>query len=296
MKIFETLNCKIEYDALLKNHTTFGVGGKCIAIIEPNSIDEILESINICKDNNLKYFILGNGSNILVKDSGFDGIVIKLKENFNKIQLSGNQIISQSGATLREVFKFALKNSLTGFEFASGIPGTIGGAIYMNAGAYDGEMKDVVSKIKAIDIDSGKIIEISSSELNFGYRHSVIQEKNLIVVEVTINLKNGNYDDINLIFEDLDTKRNTKQPLEFKSGGSTFKRPDGYFAAKLIEDSGLKGYRVNDAMVSEKHAGFVINVGNATFRDIIDVVEHVKLTVLEKFGVQLEMEVKILGD
>lgn len=296
MKIFDKLNCKVVYNEPLKNHTTFGVGGNCIALIEPNEIDEILEIIRICKFNKLKYFILGNGSNILVKDSGYNGVIIKLKNNFNKIELINDKITVQSGATLREVFEFTFKNSLTGFEFASGIPGTIGGAIYMNAGAYGGEMKDVVEFVKVIDIDSESILQINSSDLEFGYRHSLIQDKNMIVVEITLNLKKGNFEDIKNIFEDLEFKRNSKQPLEYKSAGSTFKRPEGYFAAKLIEDSGLKGYRVNDAMVSEKHAGFVVNVGNATYSDVMTVIDYVKKTVYNKFDVNLEMEVKILGD
>lgn len=296
MEIFKDIKCSIKYNELLKNHTTFGIGGKCIALIEPNTDEDILDVLKICKENNIKYFLIGNGSNLLVKDSGYNGIIIKLKENFNNIIVDENRIISQSGATLKEVFDVSLNNSLSGFEFASGIPGTIGGAVYMNAGAYGGEMKEVVEYIEVIDPQNLKIFKLENKDLGFGYRKSVIQKNNYIVTKVSILLKDGVYEEIKSIYEDLNEKRNTKQPLNYKSGGSTFKRPEGHFAAKLIEDSGLKGYKINDAMVSEKHAGFVINLNNATYDDVINVVNHVKKVVFEKYGVNLEMEVKILGD
>lgn len=296
MEIFKDIKCSIKYNELLKNHTTFGIGGKCIALIEPNTDEDILAVLKICKENNIKYFLIGNGSNLLVKDSGYNGIIIKLKENFNNIIVDENRIISQSGATLKEVFDVSLNNSLSGFEFASGIPGTIGGAVYMNAGAYGGEMKEVVEYIEVIDPQNLKIFKLENKDLGFGYRKSVIQKNNYIVTKVSILLKDGVYEEIKSIYEDLNEKRNTKQPLNYKSGGSTFKRPEGHFAAKLIEDSGLKGYKINDAMVSEKHAGFVINLNNATYDDVINVVNHVKKVVFEKYGVNLEIEVKILGD
>lgn len=296
MKYFESLNCKVLYDEPLKFHTTFGIGGNCRVLIEPTNTEEIVEIIKICKDKNLKYFLLGNGSNILVKDTGYDGVIIKIKDNFNKILVEDNKIISQSGATLSKIFNVALENSLSGFEFASGIPGTIGGAIFMNAGAYGGEMKDVVESVEVIDISTLEIKLLSNDELNFSYRHSTIQDNPYIVTKIVLQLVNGIYDEIENIYEDLRQKRNSKQPLNFKSAGSTFKRPEGFFAAKLIEDSELKGFRVNDAMVSEKHAGFVVNVGNASFEDVISVINHVKKVVREKFNVELEMEVKILGD
>lgn len=202
----------------------------------------------------------------------------------------------QSGAKLSEVFKVTLDNSLKGFEFASGIPGTIGGAIYMNAGAYGNEMKDVVEYVEVIDIDNLKVIKLNLEDLEFGYRKSIIQRKNFIVTSVTLNLDFGDKKEIKSIYEDLNERRNSKQPMDFKSAGSTFKRPNGYFASKLIEDSGLKGYSINDAQVSEKHAGFVINRGNASCDDILNLVNHIKKVVFDKFNVELEMEIKILKD
>lgn len=294
--IFDKLNCNVIYNEMLKNHTTFRIGGKCIALIEPKCVDDIIETIKICKENNLKFFIIGNGSNLLVSDNGYNGVIIKLKKEFSKIEVCKNKIIAQSGAKLSEIFNASLNNSLSGFEFASGIPGTIGGAIYMNAGAYGSEMKDVVFGVEVLDIDNLKILKLSTEDLHFSYRKSVIQDKNFIVTKVIINLKNGDYKKIKELYEDLNERRNSKQPMEFGSAGSTFKRPDGYFAAKLIEDSGLKGFSVNDAQVSIKHAGFVINRKNASCKDVLDLVNHIKKTVFEKFKVNLELEVRILED
>lgn len=294
--IFDSLNCNVKYNEMLKYHTTFGIGGKCIALIEPKCVDDIIDIIKICKENNFNFFIIGNGSNLLVSDDGYDGVIIKLKREFSKIDVLGENLIAESGAKLSEIFKVTLENSLTGFEFASGIPGTIGGAIYMNAGAYGFEMKDVVKEVEVIDIDNLKLINLSIEDLNFGYRKSLIQKRNYIVTKVTLKLKNGNKEKIKALYEELNEKRNSKQPMDFKSAGSTFKRPDGYFAAKLIEDAGLKGFSVNDAQVSTKHSGFVINRKNASCKDVLNLVDYVKKTVFEKFSVKLEMEVKILKD
>lgn len=294
--IFDKINCKIKYDEELKNHTTFGIGGRCIAVIEPNCIENIIQIINICRQNNLKFFIIGNGSNLLVSDGGYNGIIIKLKKEFSKIDVNENKIIAQSGAKLSEIFKVAFENSLTGFEFASGIPGTIGGAIYMNAGAYGSEMKDVIETVEVLDLDTLQTLNLNLEDLKFGYRKSIIQEKNFIVTKVVIKLNYGDKEEIKTIFDDLNSKRTSKQPLEYRSAGNTFKRPEGYFAAKLIEDAGLKGFSVNDAQISTKHAGFVINKKNATCEDVLNLVNHVKKIVFEKFNVKLEMEIKILKD
>lgn len=293
---FDRLNCNVKYDEMLKNHTTFGVGGKCIAVVEPKCCEDIIETIKICNENKLKYFVIGNGSNLLVSDEGYNGVIIKLKREFSKIEVNENKLTIQSGAKLSEVFKVTLDNSLKGFEFASGIPGTIGGAIYMNAGAYGNEMKDVVEYVEVIDIDNLKVIKLNLEDLEFGYRKSIIQRKNFIVTSVTLNLDFGDKKEIKSIYEDLNERRNSKQPMDFKSAGSTFKRPNGYFASKLIEDSGLKGHSINDAQVSEKHAGFVINRGNASCDDILNLVNHIKKVVFDKFNVELEMEIKILKD
>lgn len=293
---FDNLDCNVKYDEPLKNHTTFKIGGNCKIFVEPKSVDNIIEILKICKDNNLKFFIIGNGSNLLVSDNGYDGVIIKLKENFSNIYLNDGYVVSQSGATLSEVFKFSMNNSLTGFEFASGIPGTIGGAVYMNAGAYGSEMKDVVSEVEVLDIDTLEQIVLKTEDLHFDYRKSIVQEKNYIVTKVKLKLSVGDINEIKAVYLDLKKKRNSKQPLEFGSAGSTFKRPQGNFASKLIEDSGLKGYSVNDAMVSKKHSGFIVNVGNATCSDVLELVDYVKKTVYEKYNVKLEMEVKILGE
>lgn len=293
---FDNLDCNVKYDEPLKNHTTFKIGGNCKIFVEPKSVDNIIEILKICKDNNLKFFIIGNGSNLLVSDNGYDGVIIKLKENFSNIYLNDGYVVSQSGATLSEVFKFSMNNSLTGFEFASGIPGTIGGAVYMNAGAYGSEMKDVVSEVEVLDIDTLEQIVLKTEDLHFDYRKSIVQEKNYIVTKVKLKLSVGDINEIKAVYLDLKEKRNSKQPLEFGSAGSTFKRPQGNFASKLIEDSGLKGYSVNDAIVSKKHSGFIVNVGNATCSDVLELVDYVKKTVYEKYNVKLEMEVKILGE
>lgn len=294
--LFDKLNCIVRYDEPLKNHTTFGIGGSCIALIEPREVEDIIEAIKICRKNNIKFFVIGNGSNLLVSDEGYNGVIIKLKKEFSTIKVEGEYVIAKSGAKLSEVFDVILENSLAGFEFASGIPGTIGGAIYMNAGAYGGEMKDIVETVEVLDMDTFEVKELKNEELEFSYRNSIIQNKNYIVLAIKLKLQKGNKEEIKAIYEDLREKRNSKQPLNFGSAGSTFKRPEGHFASKLIEDSGLKGYHINDAWVSEKHSGFVVNKGNASCKEILELIDHVKNVVFEKFGVKLEMEVKILKD
>lgn len=294
--IFDKLNCIVRYDEPLKNHTTFGIGGSCIALIEPREVEDIIEAIKICRENNIKFFVIGNGSNLLVSDEGYNGVIIKLKKEFSTIKVEGEYVIAKSGAKLSEVFDVILENSLAGFEFASGIPGTIGGAIYMNAGAYGGEMKDIVETVEVLNMDTFEVKELKNEELEFSYRNSIIQNKNYIVLAIKLKLQKGNKEEIKAIYEDLREKRNSKQPLNFGSAGSTFKRPEGHFASKLIEDSGLKGYHINDAWVSEKHSGFVVNKGNASCKEILELIDHVKNVVFEKFGVKLEMEVKILKD
>lgn len=294
--LFDKLNCIVRYDEPLKNHTTFGIGGSCIALIEPREVEDIIEAIKICRENNIKFFVIGNGSNLLVSDEGYNGVIIKLKKEFSTIKVEGEYVIAKSGAKLSEVFDVILENSLAGFEFASGIPGTIGGAIYMNAGAYGGEMKDIVETVEVLDMDTFKVKELKNEELEFSYRNSIIQNKNYIALAIKLKLQKGNKEEIKAIYEDLREKRNSKQPLNFGSAGSTFKRPEGHFASKLIEDSGLKGYHINDAWVSEKHSGFVVNKGNASCKEILELIDHVKNVVFEKFGVKLEMEVKFLKD
>lgn len=294
--LFSKLNCIVRYDEPLKNHTTFKIGGNCIALIEPREVSDIVETIKICRENSIKFFVIGNGSNLLVPDEGYNGVIIKLKSEFSTIQVEGEYLIVNSGAKLSEVYTVAYENSLTGFEFASGIPGTIGGAIYMNAGAYGGEMKDIVESVQVLDLDNFELRELKNEELEFSYRKSIIQRKNYIVTTIKLKLQKGNKEEINAVYEDLRERRNSKQPLNFGSAGSTFKRPEGHFASKLIEDAGLKGYHINDAWVSEKHSGFVVNKGNASYKEVMELIEYVQKVVFEKFGVKLETEVRILKD
>lgn len=286
---------KILIDEPMKNHTSFKIGGPVDILVVPGSIEEITSAVKLCKDENIDFRIIGNGSNLLVRDKGIRGVVIKIADNLNKIEAKDDKLIVDAGALLSTVSKAALKNSLAGFEFAGGIPGTIGGAITMNAGAYGGEMKHVVDKVSCIDRD-GNIKTYNNKEMNFGYRQSRVEEENLIVLQVELKLEKDNYDDIKIQMSDLNKKRTSKQPLSLPSGGSTFKRPEGYYASKLIEDAGLKGRKNGYAQVSEKHSGFIVNLGQATCSDVLGLVDIVKTTVMEKFEVELETEVKIIGE
>ena len=286
---------EVLYDEPMKNHTTFKIGGPCDVLVMPNTIEQILNVLNLVKENDLAYMIIGNGSNLLVSDEGIRKVIVKLHKNFSKITLEGNKITSQAGATLKEIADFALENKLKGFEFASGIPGDLGGAVTMNAGAYGGEMKDVLESVKVIDKDLN-VLDIDAKDMSLRYRNSRVQDEGLIVLEAVINLSEGDYDKIKEYQDELTFKRESKQPLEYPSAGSTFKRPEGYYAGKLIDDCGLRGYRYKDAMVSEKHCGFVINAGDANCEQVLYVINHVKEVVFEKFGVNLEPEVRIIGE
>lgn len=286
---------EVLYDEPMKNHTTFKIGGPCDVLVMPNTIEQILNVLNLVKENDLAYMIIGNGSNLLVSDEGIRKVIVKLHKNFSKITLEGNKITSQAGATLKEIADFALENKLQGFEFASGIPGDLGGAVTMNAGAYGGEMKDVLESVKVIDKDLN-VIDIDAKDMSLRYRNSRVQDEGLIVLEAVINLSEGDYNKIKEYQDELIFKRESKQPLEYPSAGSTFKRPEGYYAGKLIDDCGLRGYRYKDAMVSEKHCGFVINTGDANCEQVLYVINHVKEVVFEKFGVNLEPEVRIIGE
>ena len=282
-------------DEPMKKHTTFRIGGNADIFVRPESKEQIAEILRMCRSQDVPYFILGNGSNLLVGDRGFRGAVINIMDNMNDIKVDGGIIKVQAGAMLVKVSRAARDNSLTGLEFASGIPGTIGGAIYMNAGAYGGEMKDVVIQVTAMDAD-GEIYTFGADELEFSYRHSVIQQRDLIVLDVTMKLEAGDQKSIDDRMSELAVARRTKQPLEYPSAGSTFKRPEGYFAGKLIMDAGLRGYRVGDAQVSEKHCGFVVNRGNATADDVIKLIDDVKAKVSEEYDVVLEPEVRMIGE
>ena len=282
-------------DELMKKHTTFRIGGPADYYVLPKTIEEVKKVTALCKEAEIPYYVLGNGSNLLVSDRGYRGVIIHLYRNMNRIEVEGTRIRAQVGALLSQIAGEALRHSLTGFEFASGIPGTLGGAIVMNAGAYGGEMKDVLQEVTALSQD-GEVRVLSREELDLGYRTSVIGKEGYIALEAVIALKEGDMEEIRAVMEDLKERRTTKQPLEYPRAGSTFKRPEGYFAGKLIQDTGLRGFSVGGAQISEKHCGFVINKNNATAEDVVTLMREVSDRVEAKFGVPLEPEVKKLGD
>lgn len=281
-------------NSLLKDYTTFKVGGPAGILVKVLNTDILSKLIVLLNSQKVPYFVIGNGSNLLVSDEGFDGVVLKLEGEFNKVEVSGNTVTAGGGVILGTVCKKAYDNALTGLEFAYGIPGTIGGAMVMNAGAYDGEMKDVVTKVEAVDL-SGNIICLNNEQMKFEYRNSIVRSQNLVVTKVTMELCRGNKEDIKAKMDDLMGRRVSKQPLEFPSAGSTFKRPAGNFAGKLIMEAGLSGYRVGGACVSEKHCGFVVNDKAATASDIDRLMKDVITRVREKFDVTLEPEVIKIG-
>ena len=285
----------VKKDEPMSAHTTFKVGGPADYFIIPGNEKELSEVISYLNKAQREYMIIGNGSNLLVGDRGYRGSIILLYDNFNEISVDGDRITAKAGALLSTIARTALENSLTGFEFAAGIPGTAGGAVLMNAGAYGGEMADIVEYAEVIATDGDKV-RLSNSELKFGYRRSILQIRPVAVSEVTYKLNPGNREDIKNRMDELAGQRRSKQPLEFPSAGSTFKRPEGYFAGKLIMDAGLRGYRVGGAKVSEKHCGFVVNYNNASAADIMDVINDVTERVNEHFSVKLEPEVRIVGE
>lgn len=285
----------VEINSPMSKYTTFKVGGPADFVISPHTVEQIKDSIEICNKYSLKYYVIGNGSNIIVRDSGFKGVIIKLHKNFCEVNIEQQSFTAQAGASLSALAKMAFEHSLTGLEFAAGIPGTLGGAVTMNAGAYGREMCDVLVNAKILD-EQGQIITLSSEELELGYRTSIFAKHKYILLESTIRLEDGNQQKIKSVMDDLMSRRREKQPLEYPSAGSTFKRPEGFFAGKLIMDSGLAGYRIGDACVSPKHCGFVINLGNATAEDILQLITYVKEKVYEQFHVELETEVKLLEE
>ncbi|HIX60361.1 MAG TPA: UDP-N-acetylmuramate dehydrogenase [Candidatus Blautia gallistercoris] len=285
----------VKTDEPMSRHTTFRIGGNADYFLIPHSAEEIKEVLAFCRKESLPYFILGNGSNLLVSDRGYRGVVLQLYKNWNQITVSGEEIRAQAGALLSAVSRRAQEAELAGFEFAGGIPGTLGGAVVMNAGAYGGEMKDVLVDATVLTRE-GEIVTIPREALEMGYRTSLVKTREYLVLEARIRLQKGNPDEIRERMKDFTGRRTSKQPLEYPSAGSTFKRPEGYFAGKLIMDAGLRGFRVGGAQVSEKHCGFVINTGQATAADVRELMEKVQTKVEEQFGVRLEPEVKFLGD
>lgn len=286
---------RVLFEEPMSRHTTFRIGGPAEVFLMPESYGQIQKILKLCQKEKIPFFILGNGSNLLVSDSGYRGVIIQMDRNMGEIRLEGNEIRACAGALLSSIAAAAKKASLTGFEFAGGIPGTLGGAVMMNAGAYGGEMKDVLKEVTVMDAE-GDIIVLPADKLGMGYRTSIIKTAGYLVLEAVISLEKGREEEIQAKMKELADRRVEKQPLEFPSAGSTFKRPEGYFAGKLIMDSGLGGYRIGGAQVSEKHCGFVINAGGATAKDVVELMDHIINTVKEKFGVTLEPEVRFLGD
>jgi UDP-N-acetylmuramate dehydrogenase len=284
----------IRLEEPMSKHTTFQIGGPARIFVTPETVEELGKIIIFCNTQQLPFFVLGNGSNLLVSDKGMDGVVIQLYHNFSDFCIEGTKVTAQAGVMLASIGNAARDAGLTGFEFAAGIPGTLGGAVMMNAGAYGGEMKDIIKKVRLMD-RRGNVLEKSCEEMDFSYRHSVVEDEGYIVLEAEMELAYGDKAEIDAKMRELAKARRTKQPLEFPSAGSTFKRPEGYFAGKLIMDAGLRGYSVGGAQVSEKHCGFVINRGGATAQDVMDLIQDVQDKVYEDFQVRLEPEVKLVG-
>lgn len=286
---------RVREEEYLRHHTTFKIGGPADLFIEPITMAELSFALHTVHEFDVPVTIIGCGSNILVKDGGIRGAVVSVRHMTQIMDCNDNTLCIGSGYMLKDASEFAWENGLTGLEFAIGIPGTLGGAVFMNAGAYDGEMSHVVTAVRAVDFQ-GNIKEYDSSHLDFGYRHSVFHDNHEVIGEVIMTLKQGDKNAIKARMDELTEKRESKQPLEFASAGSTFKRPPGYFAGTLIEQTGLKGLSVGDAQVSHKHAGFVINTGSASAKDVLDLIAEVQRRVYDQHGVHLEPEVRMIGE
>lgn len=286
---------RIFLDEPMSRHTTFKIGGPADCLLFPASVKEVTEIFKQIHAWSMPFTVLGNGSNVLVLDKGIRGVVIKLNSPYAGMHAEGERIFASAGALLADVSKYAAEEELSGLEFAVGIPGSIGGAVFMNAGAYDGEIQNVVTAVTAVDAD-GNVIRYDREMLDFGYRHSIFQDNGQVICEVELSLKKGDAASIRERMGTLTEKRESRQPLEMPSAGSTFKRPQGYFAGTLIENTELKGFRVGGAQISTKHAGFVVNAGNATAADVLHLIEEVQKKVYEKHGVRLYPEVRMIGD
>jgi len=286
---------EVYFDEPMKKHTTFKIGGPADAFCVVKNVDELLGLVNLCKTLKIRYMTVGNGSNMLVGDGGIRGVVIKPGGEFMNVKIDGTKAVAGSGVLLSKLCNVLLKKSLTGLEFAAGIPGCVGGGVYMNAGAYEGMLSQCIKSVSFIDED-GVLCKKNADELDFSYRHSYFFDKNCIITECEFELEKGNAEEISAKMIDYNKRRSEKQPLDMPSAGSTFKRPEGYFAGKLIQDSGLIGYSVGGASVSEKHAGFVINKDDATAADVLSLIEYIKKVVNEKFGVELHEEVRLIGE
>lgn len=286
---------KIKYNEKMSKYTTMKVGGPCDCIVLPDAISKIKDVIDFCKNENIAFYVIGNGSNLLVKDEGIHGVVIKLGHRFSKIEQNGEYILAYSGATMPAISQIAKKNSLKGLEFACGIPGTIGGGVKMNAGAYGSQISDILYEVTYMD-EKEEIKTIKNKDCSFGYRKSIFTiNPKYVILSAKFKLKKGNIDEIENKMKENSLARRAKQPLEYPNFGSVFKRPEGYFVGKLVDDAGLKGYQIGGAQVSTKHTGFIVNVDNATCKDVLDLIEYVQTTVYNKFNVKLTPEVIIIG-
>lgn len=286
---------KVKYNEKMSKYTTMRVGGPCDCIVFPDEISKIKEVIDFCKNENITFFVIGNGSNLLVKDEGIHGVVIKLGHKFGKIELDGEYILAYAGATMPTLSQLAKKNSLKGLEFACGIPGTIGGGVKMNAGAYGSQISDILYEVTYMD-EKEEIKTIKNKDCSFGYRKSIFTiNPNYVILSAKFKLERGNIDEIENKMKENSLARKAKQPLEYPNFGSVFKRPEGYFVGKLVDDAGLRGYKIGGAQVSTKHTGFIVNVDNATCKDVLDLIGYVQTTVYNKFNVKLTPEVIIIG-
>lgn len=283
-------------DCDMSRFTSFRAGGRADLLVMPQSEEELQQVLKILAESHVPYMVMGNGSNILVKDGGYKGVIVKLGDAFDEISIQGDILTAGCGALMSSVAKAALDAGLTGFEFASGIPGSLGGAVFMNAGAYGGEMVQIIKEARILSKDGSRQYTLSCQELELGYRHSILHESGDVAVSVTLQLAEGDREAIRSQMKELAAKRNAKQPVSLPSAGSFFKRPEGYFAGKLIQDAGLKGMSVGGAQVSPLHSGFIVNNGGATASDIIQLMEVVQASVLDQFGVRLEPEVRIIGE
>lgn len=275
--------------------TTFKIGGPAAIVVEPRTLDGIIAVVKFCKQTQTPMRVLGLGSDLLVSDDGLNCVILRIAKNYSSIEVSGDSVIAKAGASNKDVAEIACENGLSGYEFASGIPGTVGGAAIMNAGAYDGEFKDVCSSLQCVT-PNGELVQLNAEEADWGYRHSMMDEAGYVVVSATLTLKKDSPEAIRLRIDDLSERRRSKQPLEMPSAGSTFKRPEGYFAGKLIQDAGLRGYRVGGAQVSTKHTGFVVNAGGATAADVRSLIAHIQKCVYENEGVHMHPEVRYWSD
>lgn len=285
----------IKLNESMKNHTYFKIGGNVDLMISPQNTHQIFDAIKLLKKYEEMPQIMGNGTNLLVRDKGVRGVIIKIGKQMSEIRIENDMVTADAGALLSQIANIASEYELTGFEFAAGIPGSLGGAVAMNAGAYDGEMKDIVHSVVCLD-KQGNLLELQSDELDFSYRNSIVQKNDLIVLQAKIKLEKGNKTDIKAKMKDFAERRISKQPLNLPSAGSTFKRPANDYASRLIEVNGLKGLRYGDAQVSDKHCGFIVNVGQAKCEDVLNLIKVVQKTVKDKSGVDLSTEVKIIGE